>query len=115
MSQIPIEKIVYDKNKFNTVVNTQFNQLINNQPVDNENFTIEDFFELYEQFFYRIQKEGEINSHRFILEKEAEYLGVIINQEDIQALLNEITTLRQELLDTQTTLNELSKTTGIKI
>jgi len=109
--QIPIEKTVYDKNTFSRVINTQFSQLLNNAgegetPV----FTLEDFFELYDQLFYQIPKEGDADSHRFILEKEAEYLGVIINQDDIQALLDEITTLRQQVLDTQTTLDELSKT-----
>ena len=109
---IPIEKTVYDKNTFSKVINTKFSQfLTDNEQVETPVFTIEDFFELYEQLFYQIPKEGDINSHRYILEKEAEYLGVIINQDDIQALLDEITNLRQQLLDTQTTLNDLSKLT----
>jgi hypothetical protein len=45
-----------------------------------------------------------------MLEKSAEYLGVIVSQDDIQALLEEITTLRQQILDTQTALDEISKT-----
>lgn len=111
MSQIPIEKTVYDKNTFSKVVDTQFNQLLTNADEgDTPTFTIDDFFELYDQLFYQIPKEGDTNSHRFILEKEAEYLGVIINQDDIQALLDEITVLRQQVLDTQTALDELSKT-----
>ena len=43
-------------------------------------------------------------SLRYILEKEADYLGVNLNNDDIQALLDEITTLRQTVLDTQTAL-----------
>ena len=112
MSQIPIEKQVFNKNTFPKVINTQFSQLLNNQAgEETPSFTIDDFFDLYEQLFYQIPKEGEINSHRYILEKEAEYLDVIINQDDIQALLDEITTLRQQLLDTQTTIGDLSKLT----
>ncbi len=34
---------------------------------------------------------GEINSHQYILSKEAEYLGVDINQDNVQALIDEIT------------------------
>jgi len=80
MSQIPIEKQVFDKLTFFKVVNTQFSQLLNNQTGEEiPSFTIDDFFDLYEQLFYQITKEGEINSHRYILEKEAEYLGVIVN------------------------------------
>jgi hypothetical protein len=111
MSQIPIEKTVYDKNTFSKVVDTQFNQLLTNAGEgETPSFTIDDFFQLYEDLFYQIPKEGDTNSHRFILEKEADYLGVIINQDDIQALLDEITALRQQVIDTQTALDEISKT-----
>jgi hypothetical protein len=110
MSQIPIEKQVFDKNTFGKVIDTQFSQLLNNVSEETPVFTLEDFFQLYEQLFYQIPKEGDADSHRFILEKEADYLGVIVNQDDIQALLEEITTLRQQVLDTQTALDEISKT-----
>ena len=110
MSQIPIEKQVFDKNAFGKVIDTQFSQLLNNVSEETPVFTIEDFFQLYDQLFYQIPKEGDADSHRFILEKEADYLGVIVNQDDIQALLEEITTLRQQVLDTQTALDEISKT-----
>ena len=110
MSQIPIEKQVFDKIAFGKVIDTQFHQLLNNVSEETPVFTIEDFFQLYENLFYQIPKEGDTNSHRYILEKEADYLGVIVNQDDIQALLEEITTLRQQVLDTQTALDEVSKT-----
>ena len=110
MSQIPIEKQVFDKVAYGKVINTQFSQLLNNVAEETPVFTIEDFFQLYEQLFYQIPKEGDTNSHRYIIEKEADYLDIIINQDDIQALLEEITTLRQQVLDTQTALDEISKT-----
>jgi len=114
MSQIPIQKTVFDKDLFNRVVNTQFNQLINQNAIQGEetpSFSIDDFFSLYEQLFYQIPRDGDVNSHQYILQKEADYLGIIINQDDIQALLNEITSLRQQVLDTQIIVNQLSTTT----
>jgi hypothetical protein len=114
MSQIPIQKTVFDKDTFNKVVNTQFSQLINQQQIGGEEpltFTIDDFFNLYEQLFYQIPRDGDINSHQYILQKEADYLGIIINQDDIQALLNEITSLRQQVLDLQTLSSQLSSLT----
>ena len=94
MSQIPIEKQVFDKNTFGKVVNTQFNQLLNQQGTETTQvITVDEFFVLYDEVFYQIPKEGDTNSHRFILQREAEYLGVIIDQTDIQALLDEITSL----------------------
>lgn len=110
--KIIILKKSFDKNIFNKVVDIEFTQLVNNQNEAEETpiFTIDDFFELYEQLFYQIPKEGNVNSHQYIIQKEAEYLGIIISQDDIQALLDEITTLRQQVLDSQTIINELNQT-----
>ena len=113
MSQIPIQRTVFNKNKFTKVVNTQFSQLINNQLVEETpSFTLNDFFQLYEDLFDQIPKEGDINSHQYILQKEADYLGVQIDKDDVQSLLDEITSLRQEVLDSQTIINELTTTTN---
>ena len=43
-------------------------------------------------------------------EQVADYLGVKIDNTDVQALLDEITSLRQELLSTQQTITSLTKT-----
>jgi hypothetical protein len=113
MSQIPIQKTVFNKDDFNKVVDTQFSQLINNQQIEETpSFTLDDFFQLFEDLFDQIPREGDINSHQYILQKEADYLGVQINQDDLQALLDEITNLRQEVLDSQTIINELTTTTN---
>ncbi len=110
MSQIPVQKTVFGKDAFSKVVNIQFNQLIDPTSEEEQlSFSVDDFFELYDQLFYQIPTEGETNSHRYILQREADYLGVSISQEDVQALLDEITSLRQQVLDTQTTINELTK------
>jgi len=109
MTQIPVQKTVFNKDQFSRVVNTQFSQLINQGIEEDQlSFTVDDFFQLYEEVFYQIPKEGDTNSHRYILQREADYLGVSISQDDIQALLNEITSLRQQVLDAQTTINELT-------
>lgn len=114
MSTISIQKQVFNKDKFPKVVDTQFSQLINtNQADDTPTFTLEDFFTLYEQLFFQIPKEGDSNSHQFILQKEADYLGVSINTEDVQALLAEITSLRQEILSAQQTIQTLSTSGSI--
>jgi hypothetical protein len=111
MARISFDKSVFNKDDFDKLINRNFNQLINNiDDQESASFTLDDFFQLYENLFYQIPKEGDTNSHRYILEKEAEYLGVIINQDDIQALLDEITVLRQQVIDTQTALDEISKT-----
>jgi hypothetical protein len=110
MSEIPVQKTVFNKDTYGRVINTQFSQLLNQGTTeDTLSFTVDDFFQLYEELFYQIPKEGDTNSHKYILQKEADYLGISISQDDIQALLNEITSLRQQVLEAQTTINDLTK------
>jgi len=110
MSQIPVQKTVFNKDTYGRVVDTQFSQFLNQNAVEETlSFTVDDFFQLYDELFYQIEKEGDTNSHQYILRKEADYLGVSISQDDIQALLNEITSLRQQVLEAQQTINDLTK------
>jgi hypothetical protein len=105
---VKLNQNIFIKGDFEKVVDTGFRQLIKITP--NNTFTLDDFFELYENLFESIPKEGDLKSHRYILNKTAEYLGININENiDIQALLDEITSLRQELLDANKTLLDLNK------
>jgi hypothetical protein len=109
MTQISLDKNVFKKNNFEKIVDTRFKQLIGNQPTQGD-ITISDFFQIYEDLFYQIPKDGDIESHKYILNKTAEYLGVKISEDnDVQALLNEITLLRNELLDANKVLLDLTK------
>ena len=104
MSKIPVQKIMFDKKSFDKVVDVNFRQLgqiTNFIPT----FTLDDFFSLYDQVFYQIPKTGDINSHQYILQREAEYLGIELNQDNVQALLDEITILRQELINIQSSIS----------
>jgi hypothetical protein len=112
MSQIPVQKTVFNKEKYSRVIDTQFTQLISVEGEENLSFTVDDFFELYDQLFYQIPRDGETNSHQYILQREADYLGIDLSQDNVQALLDEITSLRQQVLDTQTVVNELTKATS---
>ncbi len=109
MAQIPSTLITYDKNASN-VIDNQFKQLIQSTTdTSNTDITVDDFFQMYEDIFYQIPKEGDSNSHRYMLNRSAEYLGVkIADDVDIAALLEEITSLRQELLDANKTINNIN-------
>jgi hypothetical protein len=98
---IPVQQAVYNKDRFSKVIDTQFKEFAIQQPVAPE-ITVEDFFKLYDELFFNIPKEGNINSQRYILNRTAEYLGVkFADDTDVNALLEEITTLRQQLLTTE--------------
>ena len=98
---VNLNRQVFDKKKFNETVDTSFTQLVT-QPdptfFDLNLATVEDFFTLYEKFFFQIPKEGEVNSHTYLIKESSDYVGFQANSEDIQALLDEIASLRQENL-----------------
>ena len=118
---LSLNRQVFDKKKFEETVDTNFTQLVQ-QPdptfFDLNLATIEDFFTLYNKFFFQIPKEGEINSHTYLIKESSDYVGFSANNEEIQALLNEIATLRQENLSLRQeqidTINQISQSSLIK-
>lgn len=99
---IPVELAVYNKDRFSKVIDTQFSELTVPEVIAPET-TVEDFFTLYDELFFDIPRDGDINSHRYILNREIEYLGLQLADDiNIQALLQEITDLRQQLLTAET-------------
>jgi hypothetical protein len=98
---VNLNRQVFDKKKFDETVDTSFTQLVTPQDptfFDLNLATVEDFFTLYEKFFFQIPKEGEVNSHTYLIKESSDYVGFQANSEDIQALLDEIAQLRQENL-----------------
>jgi polyhydroxyalkanoate synthesis regulator phasin len=109
MSQIPFEKSVFNKEAFDKLVNRQFTQLaplnvdINDQETAEPEFTVDDFLNLFNTLYTFIPEED----LRTMLEKIAGTLDVRIDNTDVDALLQEITSLRQQLVDIQQTLAQL--------
>jgi len=100
--QVKMKRQVFDKNAFNDTINTEFTQLVNvPDPVffDINLATQEDFWILYNKFFYQIPKEGDINSHQYLVQTSGDYINYAPQQEEIEALLQEIADLRQENLE----------------
>ena len=102
--QIKLTKQVYDKNQYQKVIDTSFTQLV--QPTNTSSTpvlpTVNEFFDYYNQLFFDIPKFGETNSHEYLIKSSQEYIGTsaLVNDE-IQALIDEITELRQENLELQ--------------
>ena len=102
--QIALTKQVYDKNQYQKVIDTTFTQLVQpaSQVTGSALPTVNEFFDYYNQLFFDIPKFGEINSHEYLIKTSTEYIGAssVVNDE-LQALIDEITGLRQENLDLQ--------------
>ena len=101
---INLNKQVYAKTQYERVIDTSFTQLV--QPVATGSavaptISVTEFFSNYQALFFEIPKFGDINSHEYLIKTSQEYIGDFNNNETIQALIEEITQLRQENLDLQ--------------
>ena len=102
MGNIKLNRTVFDKRKFNQSVDTEFSQLV---PKEEQRFfdvnlaTVNDFFTIYTNLFYEIPKVGDDNSHEFLITESSEYINFEKINEDIQVLLEEISSLRSDLVE----------------
>ena len=99
MSRINLNKNVFNKADFLKTVDTSFTQLVPPTPVEVPVMNVDEFFAEYDRLFYEIPKEGATNSHTYLVETSGEYINYEKINAEIQALLDEIASLRQELLD----------------
>ena len=108
---VDLTKTVYEKNQDQKVIDTSFTQLVQPpalSPTASFLPSIDEFFSYYEELFFDIPKFGETNSHEYLVKTSEDYIGSsnILNDE-IQALIDEVTELRQENLDLQQRLIQL--------
>ena len=107
--RINLNKNVFKKEDFLKTVDTSFKQLVPPSTEVVPAFTVEDFFIEYENLFYEIPKEGETNSHQYLVQRSGEYIDFNQVNEEIQALLEEITQLRQENLELNQAIADISR------
>ena len=114
-SALSLRKKLYNKEAYLNTINTQFNELLSTPPPTpvEEVTTVDEFFQIYENLFYEIPKEGDVNSHEFLVKQSTEYIGAQGISNEIQALIDEITFLRQENLTLQQNLIDLTEDDNI--
>ena len=99
---IDLNKQVFEKRQYNKTINTSFTQLVQPTTVFTGSTlpTVNEFFSNYNQLFFDIPKFGETDSHEYLIKTSQEYIGVsnVVNDE-IQALIDEVTQLRQDNLE----------------
>lgn len=104
MSNINLNKQVFNKRAFEDTVDTSFTELTSSIdiPITQSTPTVEEFFQSYNDLFYTIPKFGEENSHEYLVLTSQEYIGTISTEQDIiDALIAEVTELREENLTLQ--------------
>lgn len=101
--RIDLRKDVFSKAQYIKTINTSFTELGVKSVSEQiqEETSVEEFFQLYQQLFYEIPAEGSTNSHQYLVEQSGEYINFEQQLEEIEALREEIARLRTEILDLQ--------------
>ena len=92
---ISIRKNIYSSNKYKEVIDTDFSELFSAR----ETFTVEDFFDLYNELFLEIPETGEF-SHAALIEKSNQLVtpGEDAKDKEIESLQSTIEDLQKQLL-----------------
>jgi hypothetical protein len=103
MERINLQRQVFSKRQVDNVVNTSFTQLTTSTPTvtSSVSLSVSEFFDQYRILFFEIPKFGDTDSHEYLVKTSGEYIGGQETNETIQALIEEITQLRQENLELQ--------------
>ena len=103
---INLNKEVFEKRAYLKTINTSFSELgvkTIQQQLDSQPTVIE-FFNLYNELFYQIPEMGASNSHEYLVKTSGEYISFEERDELINALQQEIATLRTQLLEAENNL-----------
>lgn len=106
-TKIELEKTVYNSEQFNAVVDRSFKEFLQPVEVLSEEKTVEDFFLEYERLFYKIPIVGETASHSYLIRRSSE-VAEKERFEEVQPLLDEIASLRRQLLTYQQQILDLT-------
>ena len=104
MANLPLVKQVFEKKAFNDTINTTFTELTSSAVVSTSSLlpSVIEFFDYYQALFYQIPKFGDTNSHQYLVISSQDYIGSEAGgNEVIDALISEVTVLRQENLELQ--------------
>jgi hypothetical protein len=109
--KVDLVKEVYGRATYPRVVDVSFSELYNPViPVTvTQQVTVEEFFDLYNQLFFEIPATGEVNSHEYLVGRSTEYLGGVVLTDTEKAYIEEINSLRQQLLEANANYANLTK------
>ena len=118
--KVNLNKQVFSKTQYPRVVDTTFSQLTpaSTDPVATEDVTVDEFFILYDKLFFDIPKNGN-NSHETLITTSTDYVGYNLLNTEIEALQQEISELRRQLLEERTsavnTIADVLDETGLNL
>lgn len=105
--EVQIKKTVYNNESLSKIVDRAFKTFGETVP-EQDTDTVEEFFRLYDKLYLDIPVNGDSNSHEYLITKSSELVDVDIDNEAIQPLLDEISELRQQLLEANIEITNLT-------
>lgn len=99
-------KEVYGRTTYTKVIDPSFSELYSSvtASVEVAPIGVEEFFNIYNEIFFQIPATGEVNSHEYLVARSTEYLGGGALTDNEKAYIEEINSLRQQLLEANTNL-----------
>ena len=97
MANIRLSKTVYKKDEIDKAIDNRFTSFV--EKVEEDNDTVAEFFRLYEKLFLEIPPTGQTQSHEYLIRESSKLVRLDGEDEEIQPLLDEISDLRQRLLE----------------
>ena len=93
-NEVRIKKSVYNKEEFKRVVDTEFKTFTQPVTIDTD-LTVAELFEQYRKLYYEIPLQGN-DSHTTLIEESSKLVEFEKDTENIQPLLDEISSLREQ-------------------
>lgn len=109
--EVKLIKEVYGRNTFTRVIDTSFSELytpVTASVAPSNQLTVELFFDAYNDLFFQIPATGDLNSHEYLVKRSGEYLGGGTLTDNEKAYIEEINSLRQQLLEANTNFLNLN-------
>ena len=106
-NNVKLARQVFGNGTYPRVSDTNFRQFVVPTPIDAPTVSVEDFFIAYDDLFYQIPIDGNVNSHKYLIQKSTDYVGALQQSSEVQALLAEINQLRQEVNNANQTIADL--------
>jgi uncharacterized coiled-coil DUF342 family protein len=104
--KVRIQKTVQERDTLSKVISKEFTTFTRELETPDTD-SISELFRLYNKFYLDIPLEGNL-SHTRLIEESSKLVTIQEDNDEIQPLLDEITNLRQNLLESNETIEELN-------
>lgn len=99
-NEVTLIKKIYNTSNYENAINSAFTEFVTASiAIETPEITVTEFFDYYQQLFFDIPVEGVTNSHTYLVQQSQQYIGGSVIDLEKQALIEEINSLRQQLLD----------------